>query len=44
MEGKGGRAVGIENNQIIDHEIAAILGENHTVDMNLLKLSKELSI
>jgi 6-phosphofructokinase 1 len=44
MEGKGGRAVGIENNQIIDCDIAAILGKTHTVDMNLLTLSKELSI
>ncbi|KMY49969.1 6-phosphofructokinase [Peribacillus loiseleuriae] len=44
IEGKGGRAVGIENNQIIDHDIAAILGEAHTLNMNLLRLSKELSI
>jgi hypothetical protein len=26
------------------HEPAAVLGETHTVDMNLLKLSKEISI
>lgn len=44
IEGKGGRAVGIGNNQVIDHEIAAILGQAHTLDTNLLKLSKELSI
>lgn len=44
LKGKGGRAVGINNNQMIDNEIAAILGETHTVDMNLLTLSKELSI
>ncbi len=44
IEGKGGRAVGIENNQIIDHEIADILGGAHTLDTNLLRLSKELSI
>ncbi|WP_338448954.1 6-phosphofructokinase [Niallia oryzisoli] len=44
LKGKGGRAVGINNNQMIDNDIAAILGETHTVDMNLLTLSKELSI
>ena len=44
IEGKGGRAVGIKNNQVIDNDIASILGETHTVDMNLLTLSKELSI
>ena len=44
IQGKGGRAVGIENNQIIDCEIAAVLGSTHKVDRNLLTLSKELSI
>ncbi|WP_374723907.1 6-phosphofructokinase [Calidifontibacillus erzurumensis] len=44
MEGKGGRAVGIVNNKIVDHEISEILKETHTVDKNLLILTKELSI
>ncbi|KAA9027620.1 6-phosphofructokinase [Niallia endozanthoxylica] len=44
LKGKGGRAVGMKNNQVIDNDIADILGEAHTVDMNLLTLSKELSI
>jgi len=44
IKGRGGRAVGMKNNQVIDNDIAAILGETHTVDMNLLTLSKELSI
>ncbi len=44
MEGKGGRAVGIINNEIVDNEIATILAEKHSVDKNLLVLSKELSI
>lgn len=44
MEGKGGRAVGIENNQMIDREIAVILEEPPAVNRELLTLSKELSI
>jgi 6-phosphofructokinase 1 len=44
LEGKGGRAVGIENTKIIDHDIVEVLARAHTVDFNLLKLSKELSI
>lgn len=44
LEGKGGRAVGIRNNRVIDHDITEILEEPHTLDFNLLKLSKELSI
>lgn len=44
LEGKGGRAVGIRNNRVIDHDIADILEEPHSLDFNLLKLSKELSI
>jgi len=44
MEGKGGRAVGIVNNKIVDHEISEILKETHTIDKNLLTLTKELSI
>jgi 6-phosphofructokinase 1 len=44
MAEKGGRAVGIANNVIVDREIADILGETHSIDMNLLTLSKELSI
>jgi 6-phosphofructokinase 1 len=44
LEGKGGRAVGIENTKIIDHDIIEVLAKAHTVDFNLLKLSKELSI
>jgi 6-phosphofructokinase 1 len=44
LSGKGGRAVGIENNKVMDHDFSAILKETHSVDMNLLTLSKELSI
>ena len=44
MDGKGGRAVGIENNKVVDHDFTEVLNETHKVDYNLLKLSKELSI
>lgn len=44
LDGKGGRAVGMENHKVTDHDITEVLGESHTVDFNLLKLSKELSI
>jgi 6-phosphofructokinase 1 len=44
IEGKGGRAVGIEKNRVIDERIEDVLNKTHTVDLNLLTLSKELSI
>lgn len=44
LEEKGGRAVGIERNQLVDYDIIEALGRKHTVDLNLFKLSKELSI
>ena len=44
LEGKGGRAVGIQNNQLVDHDILEILGNPHAVNKNMYKLSKELSI
>lgn len=44
LEGKGGRAVGIENNQVIDNDIIEVLNTKHTVDFSLYNLSKELSI
>ncbi|CAM3754679.1 6-phosphofructokinase [Mesobacillus zeae] len=44
MEGRGGRAVGIEKNQMVDYDIIEALAKKHTVDLNLYKLSKELSI
>ncbi|WP_026584586.1 6-phosphofructokinase [Bacillus sp. J33] len=44
LEGKGGRAVGIENNKLVDHDIIEILDREHSFDMDLYKLSKELSI
>ncbi|WP_442595430.1 6-phosphofructokinase [Neobacillus sp. D3-1R] len=44
MDGKGGRAVGIEQNQLVDYDIIEILERKHSLDLNLFKLSKELSI
>ncbi|MGN1402586.1 MAG: 6-phosphofructokinase [Bacillus sp. (in: firmicutes)] len=44
LEGKGGRAVGIENNQLVDYDIIEALGKPHTIDMKMFQLSQELSI
>jgi 6-phosphofructokinase 1 len=44
IEGKGGRAVGIEKNQLADYDIIDALNKKHTLDLDLFKLSKELSI
>nr|WP_263325447.1 6-phosphofructokinase [Neobacillus sp. Marseille-Q6967] len=44
IEGKGGRAVGIENNRLVDYDIIEALSKKHTLDLDLYKLSKELSI
>jgi 6-phosphofructokinase 1 len=44
LEGKGGRAVGIEKNAVVDYDIIEALGRSHTLDFDLARLSKELSI
>ncbi|WML54285.1 6-phosphofructokinase [Neobacillus sp. PS3-12] len=44
IEGKGGRAVGMEQNKIVDYDIIEALGRKHTLDMNLARLAQELSI
>jgi len=44
IEGKGGRAVGIEKNQLVDYDIIDALDKKHRLDLDLFKLSKELSI
>lgn len=44
MEGKGGRAVGIERNRLVDYDIIEALSRKHTLDLDIYKLSKELSI
>lgn len=44
LEGKGGRAVGIEKNELVDYDIIEALGKAHTIDMDMYQLSQELSI
>ena len=44
LDHKGGRAVGISNKMVIDDDITEILNQSHSVELDLLKLSKELSI
>ncbi|WP_102026799.1 6-phosphofructokinase [Salirhabdus sp. Marseille-P4669] len=44
MEGKGGRMVGIQNNQIVDHNILDILKMERQPEVSMYHLSKELSI
>lgn len=44
IEGKGGRAVGIEKNSLVDYDIIEALGRKHKLDLDLYRLSKELSI
>lgn len=44
LQGKGGRAVGIEKNELVDHDIIEILNRKHVVNQSMYNLSKELSI
>ena len=44
LDYKGGRAVGISNKMVIDDDITEILNQSHSVELDLLKLSEELSI
>ncbi|WP_242219697.1 6-phosphofructokinase [Bacillus cereus group sp. BfR-BA-01380] len=44
LEGKGGRCVGIQNNQLVDHDIIEALAKKHEIDAEMYQLSKELSI
>ncbi|WP_249598664.1 6-phosphofructokinase [Peribacillus frigoritolerans] len=44
LEGKGGRAVGIEQNQLVDYDIIEALAKLHTIDKKMYELSAELSI
>ncbi|WP_226667062.1 6-phosphofructokinase [Metabacillus litoralis] len=44
LEGKGGRCVGIQKNELVHHDILEILDQPHTIDKNMYQLSKELSI
>ncbi|MFS0865248.1 6-phosphofructokinase [Fredinandcohnia sp. 179-A 10B2 NHS] len=44
LEGRGGRAVGIQKNTLVDHDILEVLDKKHTVEQDMYQLSKELSI
>jgi 6-phosphofructokinase 1 len=44
IEGNGGRAVGMESNRVVDYDIVEALERKHVLDLELVKLSKELSI
>lgn len=44
LDGKGGRAVGIERNELVDYDIIEALAMPHKIDLGMYKLSKELSI
>ncbi|MEK4537776.1 MULTISPECIES: 6-phosphofructokinase [Peribacillus] len=44
LEGKGGKAVGIEQNILVDYDIIEALAKQHTIDKKMYDLSAELSI
>lgn len=44
LNGKAGKIAGIQNNQLVSHDISEILGQKHVIDMDMYQLSKELSI
>ncbi|KMY55038.1 6-phosphofructokinase [Bacillus sp. FJAT-27231] len=44
LAGKGGRAVGIEHNKLVDYDIVEALALPHQLDLNISQLAKELSI
>ncbi|RDW21791.1 6-phosphofructokinase [Oceanobacillus chungangensis] len=44
LNGKSGRMVGIENNELVDYDINDILSKKHEIDKDMYQLSKELSI
>ncbi|MGL4820933.1 MAG: 6-phosphofructokinase [Bacilli bacterium] len=44
MEGKGGRCVGIQNNELVNHDIIEALAQKHQLDNKMYKLAQELSI
>ena len=44
MDGQSGKMVGIENNQVVSHDILKVLSKKHTIEKGMYKLSQELSI
>ncbi|MCM3743611.1 6-phosphofructokinase [Sporosarcina luteola] len=44
-EGRGGVAIGMQNHKVVDYDLEVVFATtDHTLDMDLYKLSKELSI
>lgn len=44
LNGKAGRMVGIQHNQLVDHDIMQVLTHKHEIDMDMVNLANELSI
>ncbi|MDX5475551.1 MAG: 6-phosphofructokinase [Bacillaceae bacterium] len=44
LDGQGGRCVGIQNNELVNHDIIEALSQEHTIEKKMYSLSKELSI
>ncbi|GGM26659.1 ATP-dependent 6-phosphofructokinase [Paraliobacillus quinghaiensis] len=44
IEGQAGRMVGIQNNKLVDHDIIEALKQKHQIDLDMYRLSNELSI
>lgn len=44
LNGSAGRMVGIQDNRLVDHDITESLGKKHHIDLDMYRLSKELSI
>ncbi|TCP32088.1 6-phosphofructokinase [Scopulibacillus darangshiensis] len=44
IAGEKGKMVGIQNNQIVHHDILDVLTKKHDIDQELIQLAKELSI
>lgn len=44
LAGEAGKMVGIQNNQLVQHDIIEILKTKHKIDLDMYKLSNELSI
>ena len=44
LKGEAGVAVGIQKNQLVYHSIEEILAQKHEIDLDMYKLSQELSI
>ncbi|QKY69664.1 6-phosphofructokinase [Lentibacillus sp. CBA3610] len=44
LSGEAGKIAGIQNNQLVQHDISEVLVKKHVIDMEMYQLSKELSI